>query len=148
LRVSAKGRYALAAVVEIARQSQNGELVSVVSVSDKLSISKIFLEQAIALLKKGDVLRSTKGSRGGYALSRTPREITAFDILHLVENALFENIDQTTGADAPELETTLRDIVWDKLDDAVEAVLRGVTVQDLLDYASQQSADQAYMINL
>ncbi|MDR0812462.1 MAG: Rrf2 family transcriptional regulator [Oscillospiraceae bacterium] len=148
MRVSAKGRYALAAVIEIARQSQNGELVSVVSVSDRLGISKIFLEQAIALLKKGNVLVSTKGSRGGYHLARGLSEITALDVLQLVENALFEEFDQTTGANAPEIETTLRDVVWNKLDASVEAVLSGITIADLVDYASQQSSDQSYMINL
>jgi len=146
MRISAKGRYALAASVEIARQTQYGELASGVSISERLGISKLFLEQAVAMLKKGGVIRSTKGARGGYLLAREAKRITILDILQTVETTLFEKSDPTTADKAPALDTALRDKVFLPLDTAIERCLSSVTLQELLDAAEQQNDTQSFML--
>lgn len=78
MRVSAKGRYALAAIVEIASQTRSGGIISVINIANTLDISKIYLEQVLSQLKKRGIIFSLKGSRGGYQLAREPRSITVF----------------------------------------------------------------------
>lgn len=146
MRISAKGRYALAALIEIARQTEIGEVVSVVSISEKLGISKIFLEQTAMLLKKGGLIQSTKGAKGGYQLARKASAISALDILSVVENTLLEKTDAT--GQSPATETALKEKVFDKLDKAIETCLAGVTVKDLLEYADLQNSEQAFMLNM
>ena len=148
MRITAKGRYALAAIVEIAAQTKAGETVSVVGIADKLGISKIFLEQAISQLKKAELLRSTKGPKGGYQLARSPQSITVLDTLAAVENVLLEPADPTVAEQAPGLEAALRDQVWDRLDNAITSCLGATSIQDLLDAALQQHSDQAFMLNI
>ncbi|MDR2710857.1 MAG: Rrf2 family transcriptional regulator [Burkholderiales bacterium] len=148
MRLSAKGRYALAALIEIARQTQRGELVSVLSISEKLGISKIFLEQVAVALKKSGILQSVKGARGGYQLAREARVITALDALAAVENTLMEKNDDTVYEQSPAIETAMRIMVFDKLDRAIETCLSGVTIQDLLEYADRQNSEQAFMLNM
>jgi Rrf2 family protein len=148
MRISAKGRYALAALMEIARQTMSGEVISVVSISEKLGISKIFLEQTVSALKKGGVIQSTKGARGGYQLTRAARLISTLDVLAAVENTLLERADSTVADQAPATETALREKLFDPLDRAIENCLAGVTIQDLLECADQQNDAQAFMLNM
>jgi len=147
MRISAKGRYALAALMEIARQTKMGGVVSVVSISDKLGISKIFLEQAVAALKKEAIIQSTKGARGGYQLAREARAITTLEVLSAIENTLMEKADNTVSWQSPSTEAALR-MVFDKLDRTVEDCLSGVTIQDLLEHADRQNDEQAFMLNM
>ena len=148
MRLSAKGRYALAALIEIARQTQKGEIVSVLSISEKLGISKIYLEQVATALKKSGIIQSTKGARGGYQLAQEARAITALNVLAAVENTLMEKSDDTVSEQAPSIEAAMRALVFDKLDRAVEACLSGVTIQDLMEYADRQNNEQAFMLNM
>jgi len=146
MRISAKGRYAIAALIEIARQTRAGERVSVINISEKLGISKIFLEQVVAALKKGDIIQSTKGAKGGYQLAREARSISALDVLSSVENTLLEKSDATVAEQSPSTEAALMDKLFNPLDRVIENCLSGVTIQDLLDYADQQNSDQAFML--
>ncbi|MCL2644424.1 MAG: Rrf2 family transcriptional regulator [Betaproteobacteria bacterium] len=148
MRISAKGRYALAALIEIARQTQMGEIVSVVSISERLGISKIFLEQIATTLKKSGIIQSTKGARGGYKLAREAHTISTLDVLSAVESALMEKTDSTVSNQSPSTEAAMRVMVFDRLDQAVKACLSDVTVQDLLEYADQQNSEQAFMLNM
>ena len=78
MKISAKGRYGLAAMTYLARNYASGSPVTIVSISEKLGISKIYLEQVFSLLKRARLVNSIKGSQGGYQLSRAPREITPY----------------------------------------------------------------------
>jgi Rrf2 family protein len=148
MRISTKGRYALAAMIEIARSTREDEIISVINIVNALGISKIYLEQILSQLKKESVIYALKGSKGGYRLVRDPRSVTALDILMTVENTLIEKADGTVADQSPAVEMALREMVFNKLDAAVESCLKDITIQDLLDYADQQRAEQSYMLNL
>lgn len=148
MRISVKGRYALAAVTKVAGSAQTGENVAVISISGALGISKIYLEQVFAQLKKAGLLLSVKGSRGGYQLSRPPAQITAWDVLAALETALVEQVEDTVSASAPEIELGMQQLVFGPLDVAVQHCLSQVTVQDLLDFSQGQKSEQAFMIHM
>ncbi len=90
MRISAKGRYAIAATIYLAKRYANDEYITVISISEELDISKIYLEQVFSLLKQGDIVLSVKGSQGGYKLTRHPKHINVYEILSPIESALFE----------------------------------------------------------
>jgi Rrf2 family protein len=146
MRISAKGRYALASVTEIARRTGEGENISVFHIAKALGISKIYLEQVLVQLKKGGVILSVKGSKGGHQLAREPGKITVWDILITVENSLVESTESTVGEHAPEIEMMLKTMIFDVLDDAIKQCLSNITVQDMLDFSDQQRDDQSYML--
>src|SRR5665647_1533809 len=103
MRISSKGRYALAAVISMAQQYHSGENVTVISISGKLGISKIYLVQVFSLLKRGGLVTSVKGAQGGYQLTRIPEKISVFDILSAVDIALFEKAEETVREKAPDI---------------------------------------------
>lgn len=146
MRVSAKGRYAIAAMISIAGNYSNAdEHISIISISDKLGISKIYLEQVFSLLKRGGVVNSVKGAQGGYNLTRKPQQITAMDILSAVELSLFENIGKTVGEKAPEIEAAMHMLVFDKIEDAIITVLQEITLAQLVSEAEKNKTNQGYM---
>ena len=108
MRISAKGRYALAAAIYLAQQHHPDEYITVISISERLGISKIYLEQVFSLLKRGRIVNSVKGSQGGYQLAKVPALLTALDVLKAVEASLFEQTDSTVEKKAPEIDGAMR----------------------------------------
>jgi Rrf2 family protein len=148
MKLSVKGRYALAAAVSIAERSAHGENVSVNSIADKLGISKIYLEQVFGQLKKAELLVSVKGPKGGYRLSRGTSDITAWDVLSAIEQSLTERTEETVADEAPEIEFIMRAEIYNPLDTAIRDMLSGITVSELLDKVKTQAEHSAFMLNM
>jgi Rrf2 family protein len=148
MRISVKGRYALAAVTVIAQRAQSRENVTVSSISDGLGISKIYLEQVFSQLKREGLLLSVKGPRGGYQLARSPSKITAWDVLTTLESGLTEKTENTVGDSVPEIEMALQSLVFEPLNETLRSRLSEITLQEILDYADKQKTQQAFMLNL
>ena len=54
-------------------------------ISDKASIPHAFLEQLMLDLKKAGLVKSTRGARGGYQLSRSPESISVQSIFSAID---------------------------------------------------------------
>ncbi len=132
MKISAKGRYGLAAMTYLARNYASGAPITIISISTRLGISKIYLEQVFSLLKRAQLVTSIKGSQGGYQLVRQPRDITAYDILSSIELALMEKTQPAAPDKMPELDRALMSCVFNPLDEAVKATLKNVTLDDIL----------------
>lgn len=145
MRISAKGRYALAAMINIAQNYESGKYITVISISEKLGISKIYLEPIFSLLKRGELVTSVKGAQGGYLLTRSPKHITAYDILSSVELSLFEDAEETVSQNVHEIDASMKTLVFDKLDSAIKAALEKTTLYDLVDEAEKQKNELGLM---
>ncbi len=145
MRISAKGRYALAAMTYMAQNYENGESITVISISEKLGISKIYLEQVFTLLRHGGLVTSVKGAAGGYLLTRMPEKITGFDVLSAVELSLFEKTEPSVDKKAPEYDTAMQQLAFSPLDEAVKTALQQVTLSDLAQEIERHKKGQDYM---
>lgn len=145
MRISVKGRYALAAVISMAENFSSGEYTTVISISDKLGISKIYLEQVFSLLRRGGIVHAAKGAQGGYQLTKPPRQISVLEVLAAVEFPLFEPAENTVGKNSPEIENTMQRAVFVRLDDAVHSTLAKLSLNDLLTELEIQQKDQGLM---
>ncbi len=145
MRLSAKGRYALAATASMAQNKNYNEYITLISISEKLGISKIYLEQVFSLLKHGGIVNSIKGSQGGYQLSRAPHEITAYDILSAVETSLFEGTEETVKDKSPDIEAAMSQTIFIPLDDLIKSSLQKITLYDLVSEAEKHNSDQGLM---
>ena len=145
MRISAKGRYALASVIHMAQQQHSGESITLISISERLGISKIYLEQVFSLLKRGELVTSVKGAQGGYLLSAAPGQITVLDVLTAVETGLFDKTEDTVAEKALEIEFAMRECAFQALDDAVSASLSQVTLEDLVLASEKHKGENAAM---
>lgn len=141
LRISSKGRYALASLISMAQNYDSGEYTTVISISEKLGISKIYLEQVFSLLKRAGLVNSVKGAQGGYILTTIPQQITVYDIMKAVELSLFESTEETVAETEPEIEKAMRVLAFDKLDEAVKVTLQKTTLYDLVAEAERQKTE-------
>lgn len=148
MKISSKGRYAIAAMVDMAQMQPSQERVTVVSLAQRLDISKLFLEQVFALLRREGLLTSVKGPQGGYQLARAAAAISAYDILHATEIALFEPSEPTVQASAPGIENAMQELVFAPAEKAFIQALKGVTLSQLAQEAQLWSADGGYMYYL
>ena len=69
MRLTTKGRFAVTALIDLARRSNNGP-VALAAISQRQHISLSYLEQLFGKLRRNDLVESTRGPGGGYTLAR------------------------------------------------------------------------------
>jgi Rrf2 family protein len=84
ISITSKSPYALAALVELHRYGDRAP-VPIAELGRRRNIPVQFLEQLFATLRRGGILRSQRGVRGGYSFARPPAEITVLELVELLE---------------------------------------------------------------
>jgi len=87
MRLSKKSEYALLALVSLAK-NYNSKLVTISNLAEENSIPQKYLEQILIFLKQSGYVRSVRGPRGGYKLSRDPSEITTAEVFRSIDGPL------------------------------------------------------------
>lgn len=146
MKISAKGRYGLAAMTYLAKNYESGALVTTVSISERMGISKIYLEQVFALLKRSHLVNSIKGAQGGYQLARHPREITAYDILSVIELTLMEKAAPAAPNKMPEVDRAIDACIYQPMDEKLRELLAAVSLEDILTEIDKEAASLMYYI--
>lgn len=145
MRISAKTRYGIASLVHLAQKSGEGRLIPILSISESLGISKIYLEQVFSLLKRGDIVTSVKGAQGGYQLAKPANEITMLEIFRATEQTLFEKAEETVPLKGQEIEKAMDALVFDRIDHALESTLETISLLDLVHEANRNRSDNEFM---
>jgi Rrf2 family protein len=86
MRVSAKADYAVRAAIELAAAEEGPVKGERISQAQQIPLK--FLENILGELKHGGVVRSQRGTEGGYWLARAANEITIADVIRAVEGPL------------------------------------------------------------
>ena len=89
MNVTKKHYYGLSAMVQLGFLFDQGP-VQLRYISDQADIPHSFLEQLILDLKKVGLVKSTRGARGGYQLSKSPQNISVQSILSAIDPLVFE----------------------------------------------------------
>ena len=145
MKISAKGRYGLAAMSYIAQNYRTGSPITIISIAEKLGISKIYLEQVFSLLKRAGLVTSIKGAQGGYQLVQAPAAITVYDILGAIELALVEKAEDTVKEQAPALDKALQRAVFEVIDSTLQEKLQAISLQDILNETEKQKSAGDFM---
>ena len=145
MRISTKGRYGLRTLIDIARH-QNGGAVTLKDIAERQKISVKYLWQVINPLKMANVLRVTRGAKGGFVLARAPEEITLCEIVETLEGELSLVDCLGKGATCDMIESCVARTVWQDVNQAVETALKGVTLADILKRCEAASGAADYMI--
>ena len=88
MKMSTRGRYALVVMIDLAKNYNTGEYLSLKEISEKENISLKYLEKIMMLLNKAKFLDVSRGNNGGYRLIKEPKEYKVGDILRLTEGSL------------------------------------------------------------
>lgn len=145
MRISSKTRYGLAAMISMAQNARQDEQITIISIAEKLGISKIYLEQVFSLLKREGLVISIKGAQGGYRLSTPPDTITAGQIIRAIEVSLFEKTERSVSDEAISIDKAMETLIWDPLDEVILQKLSTVTLRDLTDEVQKQQNGGNFM---
>jgi Rrf2 family protein len=131
VRVSAKGEYAIKALLDLALHETEG-LRPIQEIAARQGIPQRYLEQVLVQLKRAGLVESRRGSAGGYRLSRPADEVTVGAVLRAVEGPVAAGEPARRGARPGHGESgaDLSDL-WREVSQAVSAVLDRVTLEDL-----------------
>lgn len=147
MKLSKKSRYGLRALIDLAVNSRT-ELVSLGSIAQRNDISAQYLEHVFSALRKAHIVKSMKGSQGGYFLERDPREITVAQIVEALEGTydLEDEVDRNRVERGDQ--EAIQHLIIDRINDCVQEILEDVTLKDLVDAYEgyQDSVEGMYYI--
>lgn len=131
MRYSTKSRYALRLMMELAARPE-GACVSLKEISEHQQISLKYLEQIVTPLARANLVKSMRGSQGGYQLTKLPHEYTAGEILRAVEGTLASVVCLSDpDFECPRQGSCSSRQFWAGLDEVVARYVDGVTLADL-----------------
>lgn len=121
--MSRKTRLALEAMVDIGLHARPDPVQSR-DVTERLGVPQRYLEQSLQHLVREGLLRGVRGPRGGYALARERRRISAGDVVRALGSAEVDD-----GAELPAESVTAG--LWERAESAMLAELDAMTIEQL-----------------
>ena len=145
MKLSTKGRYAVMAMVDLAKQS-TGSPIALADVAERQEISLSYLEQLFGKLRRGGLVNSVRGPGGGYLLSRAPDDIRISDIIVAVDEPI-----QTTrcspgspaGCKANKSRCLTHDL-WEELGHHIYFYLSSTSLEDVVEKRVNRRSGQLY----
>lgn len=132
MKLSTKGRYAVVALVDLAREGED-EHSSLADISSRQNVSLSYLEQLFVRLRRAGLVDSVRGPGGGYRLARPAEEITLVDILDAVDetvSAMHIGAGATGGVSGT-LAQSLANRLWEGLSANVYVFLVNISLADV-----------------
>ncbi len=129
MKISTKVRYGMRAMVELARQSGDKPvMLSVIAMNQGLSDK--YLEQIFTMLRTAGLVKSVRGSKGGYILAGDPEKIRVLDIFTALNGPL-ELVDCVDSQNCDRCDNCPTYPLWLELTGAVKDVLGSKTLADI-----------------
>ena len=138
MKLTSKGRYAVMALADLAR-FDNANPISLRDISLRQSISLDYLEQIFFKLKKNQIVKSVRGTQGGYVLNKKPNEIKLTNIFHAVDEKVKTvqcNKDSKKGCNNKVTKCITHNL-WDELENHINGFFEKKSLEDLLNNNSE-----------
>ncbi|MGQ0702121.1 MAG: RrF2 family transcriptional regulator [Gemmatimonadales bacterium] len=134
MRVTTWTEYSLILALHLARRRGKGP-VAARELSEEERLPPDYVEQILLRLRRGGLVESVRGARGGYLLAREPAQITVRDVMAACEHQTFEPNCTAHPVDSercdPANGCSIRP-VWYALQRRIDDFLSGITLADLV----------------
>jgi Rrf2 family transcriptional regulator, iron-sulfur cluster assembly transcription factor len=133
MKLTTKGRYAVMAMADLALFKDNGP-TSLSDISLRQNISLPYLEQIFAKLKNNNLVKSTRGAKGGYVLEKPAHDIKISNIISAVDEEvkmLNCKKESKKGCNNKSAKCITHNL-WDQLDQHINDFFEKVKLQDLI----------------
>jgi Rrf2 family cysteine metabolism transcriptional repressor len=131
MKISTKIRYGARAMLELASHYGEGP-IELKEIANKENISLKYLEQVIIPLRTAGLIKSVRGSKGGYALARPPSEICLNEMVEILEGPLSLVECLHDPKVCQRVATCVTREIWQKVYDAINGIFRSITLEDLV----------------
>lgn len=133
MKISTKGRYGLTIMIELAKHYGEGP-VPLRQIAAEKDLSEAYLEQLISPLRIAGLVKSVRGAYGGYLLALPPQNISAADVIKVLEGPI-QPVEGIENEESPQRE------LWIRIRDAVKNVLETTTIDDLAKHKDDTEYD-------
>ena len=133
MKLTSKGRYAVMALVDLAR-FDNINPVSLRDISLRQGISLDYLEQIFSKLKKNEIVKSIRGTQGGYVLNKNPNDIKLTNIFNAVDEKVKTvqcKKESKRGCNGKATKCITHNL-WDELETHINTFFENKSLKDLL----------------
>ena len=133
MKLTSKGRYAVMALVDLAR-FDNINPVSLRDISLRQGISLDYLEQIFSKLKKNEIVKSIRGTQGGYVLNKNPNDIKLTNIFHAVDEKVKTvqcKKESKKGCNGKSSKCLTHNL-WDELENHINDFFEKKSLEDLI----------------
>ena len=159
MKLSKKSRYGLRALIDLAVNSRT-EQVSLGSIAQRNDISAQYLEHVFSGLRKAHIVKSIKGSQGGYFLEKAPELITVADAFRIqMDDPTMKEVEALEGSYYLEDEEgdmsglrgdqeAIQHLIIDRINEKNREILEDITLKDLVEAFEgyQDSVEGMYYI--
>ena len=144
-----KAEYGVRLLVELGRQS-NDSPVSLKAIAESEGLPLAYLERIVALLKRAELVESTRGAHGGYRLSRDPESVTMDEVVLALEGSVapmscfVDEIDdgRVLCSHVDDGEACATKFLWLRVQGGVIEALRRTTLAELVAFSAKQDVTQ------
>jgi Rrf2 family protein len=132
MKITMLGEYAIRAMMHLA-ENNFGEIVHISAVSQKWKIPESALRKIIPQLRRGGLIRSTRGNSGGISLAKDAHFITPLDIIECVEGEIILNPCLTDAGQCDRTSLCAMHSVWHQARDQLRDTLCGTSLFELVE---------------
>jgi len=133
MRISTRGRYALRASLALAKLQNNGEPVSISSLSEQEKISSVFLEQIFFKLRKAGLVTSIRGPGGGFCFAQPLDKLTVKQILDAAGEDINITFCDKHSKNCERIGECMSHEIWMEVHNQVNNYLAGITLASILE---------------
>jgi Rrf2 family protein len=134
MRITTLAEYGVICALHLARRASEGPITGR-EIADVERLPPDYVEQILLRLRRANLVRSTRGARGGYALARPAEQISIRDVIEASETMTFDLhcVSHPVGEErcSSSHNCSIRP-VWMLLQRKIDDVLGGVCLADLL----------------
>lgn len=144
MRLSTRGRYGARFMVDLAIHGQESPVL-LKDLAQRQGLSVKYLEQLVGPLRKAGLVKSKRGVKGGFQLSKPPEQIRMLDVVEAVEGSLslVECVVHPDGC--PRSERCVTKEVWAKAARAIRDVLASITLADMIGLDRKEGRNDAHI---
>ena len=143
MKLSSKGRYAVMAMADLAKNNAK-KPINLTEISLRQGISLSFLEQLFLKLKKNNLVLSSRGPNGGYILSKDPDEIKLSSIISAVDEKIKTvkcKRESKKGCNGKSVKCITHDL-WEDLETHIHNFFEKNTLRDIVYKTSKGSTQE------
>ena len=130
MELTRKGEYAIRGIVFLAAQPAD-QICLLSDIASAVAVPQTFLAKIFQQFSKIGLVRSYRGTGGGFVLGRPPEKITLLEVVEAVEGPIVPNRCVTGDGECNRSSTCNVHPVWVSVQDQVRDILEKVTLKDL-----------------
>ena len=132
MKLSTRARYGTRVLLELALHWGKGPVL-LKDIAQRQQIPLPYLQQLIGPLVKAEIIKTTRGARGGTSLLKPPKEVILSEVIQILEGST----TPVACVDNPELYprsgSCVTHDIWAEVKRAMDGVLESTTFEDLVE---------------